>query len=212
MRLSVLIPTISARDSTLSRALWFLQNQTRDLGEFEVLVHRGDHLGKGAKVNAMVDACEGDHIIVLDDDDFLPQHYMDIVLPTLNPDLHGQVDFVGYRILALKDGKFWLSIAHDARNQFGNPTLDRGVCDKMPIRTEVARQVRYGDEYTDDWPWSEAVHNLVESSAFIDEHLYYYDWWPESMAFKNNALETGDWSPQQNVGVWPYDPERVVWL
>ena len=205
MRLSVLIPTISARASTLSRALWYLQQQS---GEFEVVVHEGDDIGKGAKVNAMVAASTGDYIIVLDDDDYLPLNYMSRVLPYLDSGF----DFVGYRILALRDGKYWMSIAHDARNRFGNPTLDRGVCDKMPIRRELAEQVQYGDEYTDDWPWSEAVHNLVETSTFVNEHLYVYDWWPGSMAFKGGEFRPGDWTPQQDFGVWPHDSERVTWM
>lgn len=211
MILSVLIPTISARASTLSRALWYLQHQGTEWAEsFEVLVAEGDDIGKGEKVNAMVEAAEGSHIIVLDDDDYLPPHYADTVIPVLK--FGDPVDFLGYRILALKNGRYWLSIVHDARNEFGNPTLDRGVCDKMPIRREFALSVKYGDEYTDDWPWSKAIHDLVETSEFIDDHLYVYDWWPESMAFKDSKFQPGNWNPQQDVGQWPYNPERVRWL
>lgn len=211
--LSVLIPTISSRASTLSRSLWHLEQQ--NTYGFEVLVHQGDEIGLGDKINRMVQEARGDFIVMVDDDDYLPLHYMHTVWPTLRL----STDFVGYRILALKNGAFWLSIEHSATNQFGSQTLRRGVCNKMPIRTELARQVPFGNDYTDDWPWSEQIHNLVERSTFIDEHLYVYDWWPESMAFKNPERHPDKWAPAHDVGVWPYDGaswpiagDRLRWL
>lgn len=216
MILSVLIPTISSRASTLSRSLWYLQHQTLD-AEFEVIVHQGDTVGLGDKINRMIADARGDYIVMVDDDDHLVPHYMAAVLPKLiqlvEPD--DRPDFLGYKILALRDGQYWLSIAHDAKNPFGNPTLNRGVCNKMPIRREIAAKVPFGNDYTDDWPWSGAVHALIRTSDFVDDHLYVYDWWPDSMAFRDY---TSVWQPhekfsdQRDIGEWPFDPERVRWL
>lgn len=215
MILSVLIPTISSRASTLSRSLWYLQNQVWDeWSDFEVLVHRGDTIGLGDKINRLIGEARGDYIVMVDDDDYLVPHYIARVVPKLvNRD--ARPDFLGYKILALHNGKYWLSIAHDAKNPFGNPTLNRGVCNKMPIRREIAAKVPFGNDYTDDWPWSGAVHALVESSEFIDDHLYVYDWWPDSMAFRDHRAvwrPHEEFAPQRDIGVWPFDPERVRWL
>ena len=215
MILSVLIPTISSRASTLSRSLWYLQQQDwNDLfpESFEVIVHQGDTIGLGDKINHMIAEARGDYIVMVDDDDHLVTHYMESVL---SPLFNTQPDFLGYKILALQNGKYWLSIAHDAKNPFGNPTLNRGVCNKMPIRRSIAAKVPFGNDYTDDWPWSGAVHALVETSDFIDDHLYVYDWWPDSMAFRDYATvwqPHEEFSPQRDIGDWPFDPERVRWL
>ena len=224
MILSVLIPTISSRASTLSRTLWYLQNQTMS-GDFEVIVHQGDTIGLGDKINRMIAEAKGDYIVMVDDDDYLVPHYMASVLPRLQqssmacygykPVQFDTPDFLGYKILALQNGKYWLSISHDAKNPFGNPTLNRGVCNKMPIRRSIAAKVPFGNDYTDDWPWSGAVHALVETSEFIDDHLYVYDWWPDSMAFRDYSTvwqPHEEFSPQRDIGEWPFDPERVRWL
>lgn len=211
MRLSVIIPTISARASTLSRSLWHLIEQP---GDFEVIVHRGDEIGLGDKVNAMIAEARGDYIVQVDDDDHLPLGYMASVLPFLD----GSVDAVGYKILALRDGSFWVSIAHDPTHEFGVDTprpdgsIGRGVCNKIPIRRELAQKVHFGNAYTDDWPWSEQVHRLVERSTFIDRHLYVYDWWPSTMAFRNADRRPHGWTPQRDIGAWPYDSERIRWM
>lgn len=205
MILSVLIPAISVRTSTLSRSLWYLQQQT---GDFEILVHPGDDVGLGDKTNRLIQEAAGEYVVVVDDDDYLVPHYMRTVLPFLE----SGPDFVGYRILALWDGKFWLSIAHDAKNEFGSLTLDRGVCSKMPIRRSIASQVMLGNEFEADWPWAQRVHELVETSLFIDEHLYVYDWWPNAMGFPGGKWAPGTWAPQQDVGLWPVVEDRVRWL
>ena len=219
MILSVLIPTISSRASTLSRSLWYLENQWNNkLGDnsslYEVIVHRGDTVGLGDKINRMIAEARGDYVVMVDDDDHLVPYYMPTVLPRLYQSSK-RLDFLGYRILALQNGKYWLSIAHDAKNPFGNPTLNRGVCNKMPIRRSIAAKVPFGNDYTDDWPWSGAVHALVETSEFIDDHLYVYDWWPDSMAFRDYSTvwqPHEEFSPQRDIGEWPFDPERVRWL
>jgi len=212
VRLSVLIPTITPRQSVLSRALWYLDQQS---GDFEVIVHGDDELGLGDKINAMVAAAGGDYVTVLDDDDHLTLDYMSSVLPACE-----SVDAIGYRFLALKDGRHWLSIEHDPRNEFngstrarrGTKVVRRSVCQKIPIRRELAAQVTFGNEYTADFPWSEAIHGMVETSTFIDRHLYVYDWWPETMAFKDGREQRGEWNPQRNLGLWPYRNDLVRWM
>jgi hypothetical protein len=205
MILSVLIPTVSARASTLSRTLWYLQQQT---GDFEVIVARGDQIGLGDKTNALIEAATGEYFIIVDDDDYVASHYMETVLPYLD----GRFDYVGYRILALWDGRYWLSIAHDAKNPFGAITLNRGVDKKMPIRRDLILDLKLGNEFEDDWYFAQAIHNRIRTSTFIDDHLYVYDWWPETMTFPGGQRDQGNWRPQRDIGVWPVDKRRIRWL
>lgn len=205
MILSVLIPTVTARVSTLSRSLWYLQQQT---GDFEVIAYGGDEVGVGDKTNALIAAASGDYFIIVDDDDHLVPHYMDTVLPHLD----GTFDYVGYRILALHEGRYWLSIAHDAKNRFEAFTLNRGVDKKMPIRRSLMAGLSLGNEFEDDWDFAKAIHDRVETSMFIDEHLYVYDWWPQTMTFPGGKRNQGKWGPQRDIGYWPFDERRIRWL
>ena len=205
MRLSVLVPTITARASTLTRSLWYLQQQT---GDFEVIVATGDDIGLGDKTNNLIAAAAGDYFIIVDDDDHLPSHYMDTVLPFLD----GTFDYVGYRILALHEGRYWLSIAHDAKNPFEAFTLNRGVDKKMPIRRSLMEGLSLGNEFEDDWLFAQSIHDRVQTSMFIDDHLYVYDWWPDTMTFPGGRRDQGNWGPQRDIGRWPFDPDRIRWL
>lgn len=197
MKLSVLIPTLDDRRSLLTRALWHLSQQD---GDFEVVVGHGDK-GLGDKVNEMVRQAEGDYVMVHDDDDFLAADYMAAVLPLLD----GKVDSVGYRILATLDGKFWLSIQHNPKNDFGRAGFRRGYCPKIPVRRAlvVDNDIRMGNAYTDDWPFSEEIHNKIETSLYVPKHLYVYEW-----ERNIGRMDTGDWAqPRKDVGQWP--PSRI---
>lgn len=209
MILSVLIPTITPRFPLLSRNLWHLQQQR---GDFEVLVHEGDEIGMGDKLNRMFGEARGEYVVAVDDDDYLPGYYMDRMLPTLRT---GVFDSVGYRIFCLRNGMFWLEIEHDPGGSFDGSRLrklKRGFCPKIPVRTEIARRYQFGNEFEDDFAWSELVHGDIETAVFVDESMYVYDFWPDSGAFKYDGWTSGKWPKQPDVGDWPFDRNRVRWI
>lgn len=199
MRLSVLVPTVTPRASLLSRLLYGI---TRQVGDFEILVHGDDDMGMGDKLNQMFSEATGEYVVCVDDDDMLADSYMDTVLPALSG------DFVGYRILALKDGKYWAEVQH-RWNMPGWGGEIRGVGPKCPIRREIALQVPFGNDYNDDENWSDQVGRLVESGVFIDRALYIYDWWTNHMLGTAPVHHPRRWANQRDVGDWPYDPQRV---
>jgi glycosyltransferase involved in cell wall biosynthesis len=202
MKLSVLVSTVTPRASLLSRLLYGLTQQT---GDFEVLVHPDDTLGMGDKLNRMFAEAEGEYVVCVDDDDMLADSYMDTVLPRLAG------DFVGYRILVLHDGKYWMEVEHrwDV-NGWGDEV--RGVGPKCPVRRDIACRVPFGNAYSDDEQWSAGVAGLVSSGVFIDRPLYVYDWWNRHMLGTAPNQRRNRWKSQRDVGVWPFDPERVRWI
>lgn len=202
MKLSVLVPTVTPRASLLSRLLYGLCNQK---GDFEVLVHSDDSLGMGDKLNSMFAEARGDYVVCVDDDDMLSDGYMDTVLPALLG------DFVGYRILVLHDGRFWMEVTH-RWDVDGWGKTERGVSPKCPVRTDIARQVEFGNEYNDDQAWSRRVGELVASGTFIDRPLYVYDWWSQHMLGTTPDQYSGRWEMQRDVGEWPFDSERIRWV
>lgn len=198
--ISVCIPTMPQRASTLSRLLWHLEPH---IGEIEVLIH-ARVAPMGDKLNELFAHAQGSHVVAVDDDDVIDVSKIGPV-----PD----VDFIGWRILALLNGAYDRSVSHrldsDPEADWDN-TNDRGVSPKCLVRTEIARSVTFGNEYTADRPWSQAVHAKCTTSAFVDEHVYTYDHWPAAMLGTNpddrpNAL-------MRTVGWWPMDPTKFRWF
>ena len=196
MILSICIPTVSHRKGLLSRLLWSIGEQAQGFEDmFEVLVYPGDDIAYGDKLNHMFSIAQGEWVVAVGDDDWLPAHYLQI-LPLLRDK---DVDYLGYKILYTENGQFQYEIAHSAEI-VGWPTHNvRGVCQTCPVRTSIAKSVPFGNEYTDDRVWSLAVGELVKSHLYVDRVLYYYD--------HNNAEMTGT-TPDQNPGAW-VDTNRV---
>jgi hypothetical protein len=203
VKLSVLIPTVSPRRSLLSRLLWSVTSQ---LGDFEIVVHAGDDIPMGDKLNRMFTVAKGEYVVCVDDDDMLADSYMEQVLPKC-----GDVDFVGYRILVLHDGAFWMEVEHRGDVSGWGETI-RGVGPKCPIRRELALQVPFGNAYTDDQRWSLEVGRLVKTSAYVDRPLYVYDWWESHMLGTAPDHQTDRWGTQRDVGMWPFRQVPIVWL
>lgn len=196
--LTVCIPTIPGRESVLSRLLWTLAPQN-----VNVIVAGGSG-PMGDKLNACFQAAITSHVVAVDDDDLITPDYADWLPPT-------DVDFVGYRIVWLEDGRYMGSVAHRGDGDPGWSGMDRGVSPKCPVATDLARSVAFGNDYTADRDWSAKVQAGVSSHLFIDRHMYFYDHWDRHMA--GTAREHGlTGRPQRDVGVWPYDRDRFTWL
>ena len=207
-KLSVCISTVTPRRSLLSRLLSGLLDQD---GDYEVIVHTGDNIPHGTKVERMFREAAGSHVVVVDDDDYLRGDYMEWVLPELNPGL----DFLGYRIHCTFNGNFWMSVPHHGdlpSNRWRQ--LKRGPAPKMPTRVELARRVPFKNHYQGDIEWAEGVQPLLETVKYIDEELYFYDFWRAgSMKTSwNDGTEQPDIGPQRDLGLFDFDEERVRWL
>ena len=203
MRLSVLVPTVSPRASLLSRLLWSITSQS---GDYEIVIHEGDDIPMGDKLNRMFTVAQGEYVVCVDDDDMLADSYMDNVLPRLEG-----IDFLGYQILVLRDGAFWMQVEHRG-DAVGWGSRVRGVGPKCPIRRELALQVPFGNAYTDDVSWSSQVARLVKSSDFVARPLYIYDWWESRMLGTAPDHYESRWEEQRDVGTWPWVPAVITWL
>ena len=185
MELTVVITTIPERRQLLGRCLWYLEHQGRR--DFHVIIAHGKKRGKGDKLNLAFSLVETPYVMVLDDDDWLSERHMSSVLPVL-----GDHDFVGYDAAQMVLGRFATIIPQETASH---------IC---PIRTDLAKQVVFGNEYLSDIIWTKAVAPLVETETYVDDQLYYYDKW-------NPPHHTG-WSPSRAVGYWPHDQTRYQWI
>lgn len=195
MTVTVCIPTVPSRRSLLSRCLWSIPDA------LEIIVADGDR-PMGDKLNDCFATATTTHVVCVDDDDYLLPGWSNF--PSIE-------DFIGYRILYTEDGRFGGSVAHRGDGDTAWATYDRGVSPKCPVRTEIARAHRFGNHYTADREWSEAVQYDIASHWFIDAHLYHYDHWNRHMLGTTPDAGRLD-TPQRDVGNWPYDPARIQWL
>jgi len=199
---SVCIPTVPARESLLTRAVWSAQR----FAGVEVLVAPGDR-PMGDKLNEMFARASGRMVVALDDDDMLIGDWRTAI------QLAGEYapDFIGWRVLWTEDGRYAGSVAHRHGGDQSWSGYERGVSPKCAVATEIARSVPFWNDYTADRPWSATVQEQVGSAAFVDDHLYHYDHWNAHMVgtSPDDARYT---SVQRYVGMWPMDEERITWV
>lgn len=199
MSLTVCIPTVPSRRSLLSRCLWSIPTW------MEVIVADGDR-PMGDKLNDCFQAATTTRVVCVDDDDWLLPAANELFVISSN-----YFDFIGYRVLYTEDGRFGGSVAHRGDGDTTWATYDRGVSPKCPVRTEIARAHRFGNHYTADREWAEAVQADIDSHIFVDAHVYHYDHWNRHMLGTTPDAGRLD-TPQRDVGTWPYDPARIQWL
>lgn len=203
MQLSVIVPTIPERHSSLSRLLCVLGDQLVDLRTpygAEVIVVDGPGL-LGDKIGAGLAAARGLMSVVVDDDDMVIGDYLRTLAHAARWD---GVDFIGYRIAYTVGGRFSASISHrhDGDNEWVG--WDRGISPKCPFRTALGRQVPFGNDFTADREWIKAMAPLIRTGSFVDRHMYHYDFSESASTFLGDG--------RRDVGEWPYDRGRFRWL
>lgn len=205
-KLSLLVATVPARASLLSRLLWTLESQLVD--GVEVLIHAAPDLPIGTKSNELYAAASGEFVARIDDDDLVAQDYVIMLADVL--DLGA--DFVGFKILHTVNGVYDAEYPHDyTRGQTEPGAVIRGISAQMVLPTEVVRGVSFGNSYHDDFAWAQAVTKVFtpKMPAYIDRALYHYDYWPaHSLPTAPDGLNR----PQRSVGAWPYDRRKFRWI
>lgn len=192
--LTVAVPTIPGRESLLSRCLWHLTEQATD--DVEILVIDGPGL-QGDKATLAAQLATGDYMTLVDDDDHVAADYVAAVLP----ELRANVDYVGFRILQIIDGRYY----GQARNTGDHRDFGRRMTGPTPkgiARTSIWRTIGMGNHYTADRDWMAAALPLVSTWSFVDRALYIYDHHPRVSAYAGNG-------ERRDVGMWPFDESRI---
>lgn len=214
MELSILIATVSARKSLLSRVLSNLQGQLYLYpGQVEVIIHRGEWEPMGQKFNELYRAASGRLAVQVDDDDQVSADFVTSIL-----DHSPGHDFVGYKIRVT----FWGELAAETypvdpvlyrvRGSMLAPRPDhvRLISPKCPILTEQAQRFRFPSYFGADHVF---IADLIRDGypfrpTYVDKVLYWYDCWPEQSL--GGSPET--WTPQRQIKPYSYDPNAFIWI
>lgn len=194
MKLSILVATVEPRESLLSRLLWTLEQQLTD--EVEVIVC-GGWIGFGNKVNRMRQIAKGDFTVVVDDDDNVTPDYIEKVLPLLTDD----IDYLDYGVLHTSNGAF-------GDVHFSEPPFI--VHHKCPVRNAIAKNIPMGDGYHDDRVWSATAGVSVGEKGILNRYMYLHEYWDSGTVGTEPTGKNQD--NQRDVGLWPYNKEKFVWL
>lgn len=155
--LSTLMPQVAqAQGAVHVTALW--NNQERPIS----------HVRQDLINNAV-----GTYVSFVDDDDELPEYYVDKILPLLDG-----VDYIGWRMQCIADGVKLNPTFHSLRYHswfHDDVGYYRHVSHLNPIRLDLARRVSYRDcPLPEDTSWAHKVRPFVKSEHFIDDVMYIY--------------------------------------
>lgn len=203
--LSIVVPTMPGRESTLSRLLNVLEPQLwGDHAAVYVICGPsglGEKVERGYRVAGEPGNEANEWVAIIDDDDMVSQDYVVTALSYLTD---GTPDYLGYPVLCTREGRYWMTNQTWFTPDPNWSTYERGVSPKCLLRRSIGLQVPFMNDYTADMRWCLAATKLVQTYAYVDEGraLYHYDWWPHEYG----AGEGRD------VGTWDYDPARFTWL
>jgi GT2 family glycosyltransferase len=177
--LSILIPTLPDRKEFLDRLMFKIADQATS--EIEVLVDEDTESTTGEKRNRLIDSCETEYCVFIDDDDLIADDYIEKHLRILkaNPN----VDAIGFKGRITTNGRdpktFIIKHGSDycEDKSSGQIVYLRPINHICVVRTEIARKVRFPDKtFAEDYDYAIrlAQSGLIKHAAFIDEVMYHY--------------------------------------
>jgi glycosyltransferase involved in cell wall biosynthesis len=193
MILSILVPTLNRRAAFYNRLIKCLEPQLTK--EVEVVVDNNETLSTGAKRNRLVESAKGKYLVHIDDDDLVASDYIPTVLNALTL----QPDAVGYWLQRYTNGVKERRAIHSHRmGVYSETKIDwtgeliyrRTINHICPIRTDLARQVRYIDEtFGEDSDYARRLYSRIRSEVFIDRTMYHYYFRTEAQRLKDEGAK-----------------------
>ena len=175
-KLSILIPSLNSRKDKLEELMNVLRPQKKDNVEFLVLAD-GGQMSIGQKRNMLLMQSHGEYVSFVDDDDMVPNDYVDRIVTALakhNPDctsLTGRIVFSdGY------SRPFVHSLRHDRWiDDHENKVYYRPPNHLNAVRRDLAVKVGFPQvNLGEDRHFSVNIRPLLKKEAWIDGELYEY--------------------------------------
>lgn len=167
MKLQILIPTTPLRQEKFQRLVDCLKPQlTKDV---EVLVRYNNfEMTIGELREDMVKSVTAEYMCFIDDDDLVPEYYIEKILPLLDG-----VDYVGFRMQMGNETRIFHSLRWDGWYENGDGYF-RKVTYLNPIKTKIAKQFKNDPENMEDRSWHDQLSPRTKTEHYIEEIMYYY--------------------------------------
>ena len=183
MILSILIPTLADRARLRAPLLSELKRQISDSPVEVLLDEDNKEHTTGFKRNALLMRATGTYSVFVDDDDWVSDTYVQDILRILTTQY---VDCIGFWGRAKWEQHVERKFVHSLMcpvwtewvNRSGVPTYYRQPNHLNPIRTDLARRIKYRDiTISEDHFWTRAMADsrLLKREVFLGEKcLYHY--------------------------------------
>jgi hypothetical protein len=215
---TILVPTIPERAHLLDRLLGILLPQVEPyLGDVTVLAWRNAGTPSLGDIrDALMRDAPGRHVSFIDDDDRVPEYYVEQVMLALAQD----PDHVGFQLDYSTNGIGQEIVDHSLRHGRWHRTsegqLVRDFTHIDPIRREIALRgtfVTGRPHRAEDRHWVKRVRPFLAggSEVYIDKIMYYYEWREDTTAWQRPHLIASTCAPLPVVPspYFKWHPESV---
>lgn len=175
LRWEILILTQPSREQYLARLMSILLPQVQKHPDVRVTIRMYDEqLALGDNRQQMRVAASGDYINFIDDDDIVPDDYVDTILPLLDG-----IDYVGFRLQCFIDGEPHSKTFHSLKYPEWNSDQDgayRDISHVNPILRTKALSATMEGGFGEDHRWADALREkkVLKTEHYIDRIMYLY--------------------------------------
>jgi glycosyltransferase involved in cell wall biosynthesis len=182
MILSILISSLFSRQTRCRSLAEFIDNQIEDLmlnDDIEVLIFPDNKEWKvGEKRNLLLEKSIGDYICFVDDDDWVSDDYIKLIVEGIK---NNDVDCIGFKGMYNADNRdikeFIHSIKYNKYYEDANYYY-RPPNHLNPIKRDIAIKYKFPTiNFGEDTDWAMQICNSGElkKEHYIDKVLYYYN-------------------------------------
>jgi hypothetical protein len=179
IKLSILICSleIEERQENLKKIISELNSQIcKNYAEniVEVIVEKDNGLiSVGEKRNSLLSKSNGEYICFIDDDDFISENYLNLILQNLKKDI--LLIRIKHLINGVKSKSIQTSLYIDylETNEFIFKTNHFHLC---PIKKVIAENIKFQQiNFAEDLDYSQKIVPLIQSYDFLEEEIYIYN-------------------------------------
>jgi transcriptional regulator CtsR len=179
IKLSILICSIEneERQENLKKIIHELNNQIcKNYAEkiVEVIVEKDNCLiSVGEKRNSLISKSNGEYICFIDDDDFISENYLNLILQNLKKDI--LMIRINHLINGVKSKPIQTSLYIDylETNEFIFRTNHFHLC---PVKRVIADNIKFQKiNFAEDLDFSQKIVPLIQSYDSIEEEIYIYN-------------------------------------
>lgn len=170
-KLSILIATLANREEKFLSLVKYLASQIGDRPVEIVALWNHGECAIGDIRQRLLESSIGEYVCFVDDDDWVPDYYIDEILA------HMGEDYIGFEVELYSDGKLKPPVYHSLKYANWHEAHDgyyRNVTHLNPIRRELAIQERFDGGMGEDESWSRRVLPLVKTEQYIPRVMYQY--------------------------------------